>query len=90
MNKKWDYADKWHVAVSGTIAAMIMVALCYLFITQAPVPELLQGMAWMILGYFFGAQTQKFTNGRNHKANAAAALEAAAVEREIIEAVGGH
>lgn len=77
MSKKWDYADKWHVAVSGTIALMVMLALCWLVVNQLPVPELLQGISWMILGYFFGAQTQKFANGRNHKANAEAALEAA-------------
>lgn len=80
-NKKWDYADKWHVAVSGTIAGMIMLALCWLCVSGQPVPDMLQGMAWAILGYFFGAQTQKFTNGRNHAANAKAAL--AAVTKEL-------
>lgn len=77
MNKKWDYVDKWYVAVSGSIALLITAALCWLFVTSQPVPDVLQGMAWVLLGHFFGAQAQKFTNGRNHKVNAEAALDAA-------------
>jgi hypothetical protein len=74
---KWNWADTWHVTVTGTIALLLVLATCYMAIQQIPIPELLSGALWMALGYFFGAQTQKFTNSRNNaaKARAAAAKE---------------
>lgn len=68
----WGTADKWHVAVSSTIALMLVAAMCYSAIAGIPMPEILQGAVWMVMGWFFGSQVQKITNNHSNAAKARA------------------
>lgn len=72
---KWSWADKLHVSVAGVIALMLVGAMVYCATQGIEMPETLIGAVWMVLGYFFGAQTQKFTNNRNNAAKARAAAK---------------
>ncbi len=47
------------VIVQGTITVLIIVTMCYLFLTGQPVPEILVTFASLILGYWFGTKNQK-------------------------------
>ena len=45
--------------VQALIALIMLGVICYLYITQAPVPEPLVNFFALILGYYFGSKTQQ-------------------------------
>lgn len=49
--------------VQGGVALVIVFTICYMYINQIPVPEVLVGVLLLVLGYYFGGKVEKYTNG---------------------------
>ena len=64
MGKFWDLLDK-STLVSGIIALALVGTCCYLWATGQPVPDLLASVLSVVIGFFFGAKTQKAINARS-------------------------
>lgn len=56
MDRFWDLLEKSTI-VSGILAVGVVVTYCYMTVTTQYVPEELQIITVMILGWFFGAKT---------------------------------
>jgi len=58
MQNFWVLLEK-SVIVSGLIAVGVVGAIIYLACTAQPIPDLLGNSALIIIGFFFGAKTQR-------------------------------
>lgn len=63
MAKFWELLEK-SVLVSGFITVALVSCCVYLWCTGQPVPELLSTALMIILGFFFGAKTQRMAYGK--------------------------
>lgn len=68
MDTFWRLFEKSTVTTFA-ITLGVLGTCCYLWASQNPVPELLQGAMWVVLGYFMGAKGQ--IELRNYKAKKA-------------------
>lgn len=57
MSKFWELFEKSTVT-TFCITMGVIGSCCYLWVSQNPVPEALQGALWATLGYFMGAKGQ--------------------------------
>lgn len=66
MDKFWDLLER-SVIVQGAITIIIVITLCYMFVSGKPVPESLLAFASLILGFWFGTKSQKEIQSRSAK-----------------------
>ena len=52
------------VLIQGTVTIVAILTVCYLAVTGQPVPDLLEAVLWLVLGFYFGAKST-FTSARN-------------------------
>ena len=60
MNRFWDAWEKSTI-VSGTVALGLTVAVIYLSVIQAPIPEALSFGFGAVIGFFFGSKGRDAT-----------------------------
>jgi len=58
MDKFWDLF-KESIIMQGLITLIVIGSTCYLIVTSQPVPELMQALVTLVVGFFFGAKTTK-------------------------------
>lgn len=49
--------------IQGGLAVIIVITICYMYLNQIPVPEVLVGVLLLVLGFYFGGKVEKYTNG---------------------------
>lgn len=63
MDKFWILLEK-STLVSGAIAIMMIATVCYCVVMQIPLPEYFTFAFAVVVGFFFGAKTQKEGSAR--------------------------
>lgn len=58
MTRFWALLEE-SVLVTGIITLAFVSVLCYLVVVGRPVPDWLLHVLWIIMGFFFGAKTQR-------------------------------
>ncbi|MDY7078024.1 MAG: hypothetical protein SXV54_14000 [Chloroflexota bacterium] len=58
MSKFWDLVRE-SIIFSGTIALILVVTCCWMWVQGDAVPDALMAALTMVLGYFFGAKAVK-------------------------------
>lgn len=58
---------KQSVIVQALLTLCITITICILLVKGLPVPELLSGAFWVILGFYFGAKSQAALMGGGEK-----------------------
>lgn len=60
MSKFWDLLEE-SVIVQAMVTLIAVSTICYLYVSQQPVPETLTAIVMLILGYYFGSKQQMYT-----------------------------
>jgi len=58
MNRFWQLL-KESIIVQGLVTLALVGTFCYLVATGRPVPDSLQGLLGLVVGFFFGAKVQQ-------------------------------
>lgn len=69
MSKFWDLLSK-SIITQSVITLLVMGVVLYLVVTSQPVPDWVQGLAGVIVGFFFGSKvgfSQALSDANNQK-----------------------
>jgi hypothetical protein len=57
MEKFWELFQE-SVIIQGIVTLVLVVTLCWMFISGRPIPELLGAITTLVLGFWFGTKSQ--------------------------------